>query len=80
MRHFEHGLFLGLGIGVFFGSLISGLLAYDAGVEKGKALAPPQKLVIQVKPAATLIECDLAGRLEYDRICRARNRMTKVGQ
>ena len=75
---FETGLFLGISVGICAGGLIAGMLAYDAGLERGKKMAPPQKLVIQVTPAHNLIECNLTGYAEYGRVCRARSRMEMV--
>lgn len=50
------------------------------GYENGKAHgAIATRMVPAANPAAQLIPCDHAGRLEHDRICRARMRSGKVG-
>jgi hypothetical protein len=60
------------------------LIAYafgdKRGYENGKAHAAiATRIVPAANPAAPLIPCTHAGRLEHDRVCRARLRSGKVG-
>ena len=75
---FETGLFLGLAAGVLAGGVIAGMLAYDAGLERGKKMAPPNKLVMELRPANTLIQCTTQDWREFQAICHGRKRMGKV--
>jgi hypothetical protein len=50
------------------------------GYENGKAHAAiATRIVPAANPTAPLIPCSHAGRLEHDRVCRARLRSGKVG-
>lgn len=60
------------------------LIAYafgdKRGYENGKAHGSiATRIVPAANPAVQLIPCDLAGRLEHDRVCRARLRSGRVG-